>query len=344
MNRLDSGRQRTWRVWALAGALALGAGTSSAVAHADDISQADRTKARTAFQAGLALETANDWAKALEKFQEAAAVKATPQILFHQGRCLEHLGRWTEAVGMYRMAVDKSDEPKLEDVRKQADEARTTLEARLPKLTIRLPEDAAGATVSLDGVALGSASLGSPMSVDPGTHRVATRPAGHHEPIVQEVTIAEGERKDVTVNVKAPVAAPAPAPQRAPAADTGAEKPWIGIPKRTGYIILGASAASVVAGGVFYYLRQGTINDLENACLASHCPAASESTSNRGKVYTTLGNVFFLAGLAGSAFGTFVIIKGQPAPAATASQPVQQLQLSFGAGHDALGANVSGVF
>lgn len=345
MTRLENRRRRTWRVWALASALAIGAGSFSAVARGDDISQEDRTRARAAFQAGLALETASDWGKALQKFQEAAAVKGTPQILFHQGRCLEHLGRWTEALGMYRMAVDRADEPKLEDVRKEADAARTSLEARLPKLTIRLGSDAAGATVSLDGVALGSTSLGTPMSVDPGTHRVSARLPGRQDPILQQISVAEGERKDLTIKAKEEQAA-APPTTPAPAADTQPGKPWLGIPKRTGYIIAGAGAASVIVGGVFYYLRQGTINDLEGACLASHCPAATESKANRGKLYTNLGNGFFILGVAGGAFGTFVIFKGKPdaAPTGAALTAPRQVNLAFGAGQDALGANVSGVF
>jgi tetratricopeptide (TPR) repeat protein len=346
MNRPYAQQHRPWRAWALASAIAFSAGGFVSVAHGgdDNISQEDRTRARAAFQAGLALEAAGDWGKALQKFQEMATIKVTPQALFHQGRCLEHLGRWTEAVGMYRMAVDKADEPKLEDVRKEADAARAALEARLPKLIIRLGKGAAGAAVTLDGVAIGSAFLGTPMAVDPGLHKLEATVPGRQDKVHREVSVTEAQVQDVTIEVEA--VAPPPAPSSTSSQGNSTDNAWLGIPTRTGYIIAGAGLASMVAGGVFYYLRQGTIDDLDEACQAKHCFSSDESKANRGKLYTALGNGLFLGGLVVGAFGTVVILKNkQPsAPAAAAVAPPQQINLSFGSGPDAFGAHLTGVF
>ncbi len=346
MNRSYAQQHRAWRAWVLASAVALGAGGFASVAHGgdDNISQEDRTRARAAFQAGLALEAAGDWGKALQKFQEMATIKVTPQALFHQGRCLEHLGRWTEAVGMYRMAVDKADEPKLQDVRKEADAARAALEARLPKLIIRLGKGAAGAAVTIDGVTVGSASLGTPMAVDPGLHKLEATVPGRQDKVHREVSVAEAQVQDVTIEVD--TATRPPVTPSTPPQDKTSDNAWLGISTRTGYIIAGSGLAGMIAGGVFYYLRQGTIDDLDEACQAKHCFSSDKSTADRGKLYTALGNGLFLSGLVVGAFGTVVILKNkQPSPpAAAAVAPPRQLNLSFGAGPDALGAHLTGVF
>src|SRR5688500_5797293 len=86
-------RARRWVPFALALAFAPAARAQSGNAH----------DAREAFRAGISLEQAGDWERALKKFRDAAAFKSTAQVRFHIARCLEKLGSWTEAIGAYEL-------------------------------------------------------------------------------------------------------------------------------------------------------------------------------------------------------------------------------------------------
>ncbi|MFW5741146.1 MAG: tetratricopeptide repeat protein, partial [Myxococcota bacterium] len=107
-------------------------------------SQAELREARATFRAALALEAAGDFKAALVKFREVAEVRQTSQVMFHIAVCLEKLGRWTEALGTYRMAIDRATEEGAEDVVSSADEARKSLEARMPKIQVVRGKGAAG--------------------------------------------------------------------------------------------------------------------------------------------------------------------------------------------------------
>src|SRR6266536_1068043 len=117
-------------------------------------------RARAQFRQGLALETAGDWAGALSLFQQVASVKLTPQVRFHIGLCEEHLGRLASALGDYEIAAHEADEAKVAEVSAQVAARRDDLQARIPKLTIVRGSGAEYATLSLDGVSLGSSSIG----------------------------------------------------------------------------------------------------------------------------------------------------------------------------------------
>src|SRR5687768_5820481 len=68
-------------------------------------------RAREVFRQGLALESARDWASALAKFREVAAVRSTAQVRFHIARCQEQLGQLNEALGAYELAMSEATGP-----------------------------------------------------------------------------------------------------------------------------------------------------------------------------------------------------------------------------------------
>lgn len=328
---------------ALAGSVVLGAQGIAGTSHAQ--SQAELREARTTFQAGLALEAAGDWKGALVKFREVAGIKTTPQVLFHIGRCLEHLGRWNESVGTYRMAVDQATQAKAKDVLQQADEARKSLEARIPRIRILRGKGAMGAVVSLDGVELGGASIGTDMPVDPGAHKL-TATVGGEERFSTETIVKEGGIATVTIDIEDTKAAPTPTPQPKP---TPTEPTEVGPSSRTGYIFLGAGATSILVGGMFVMLRNDTIDKLDQECVNDHCPASLESTSNRGKIYAMAANGFLGVGVISAAIGTVILAQGskeKPAanPAEKPATSETKVMLSAGGPGGPAGATVWGSF
>lgn len=295
-------------------------------------------EARAAFRAGLALEAAGDFKNALVKFREVAEVRQTPQVMFHIARCLEHLGRWTEALGTYRMAIDGAREEGAEDVVTSADEARQNLESRMPKLQIIRGKGAAGAVVELDGVRIGAASFGVEMPADPGGHRVVATVDGE-EKFSQTVVLKEGRVETVRVNIDGAPPPPAPEPERKPVE--------IGPSERTGYIFLGAGITSIVVGGMFVKLRNDTIDELDDQCIGDQCSAAMEDTSDRGKIYTMAANAFLGAGVISAGIGTVILMQSEDEPETKPGvQPASGAQVGLSAvgPRGAAGATVWGKF
>ncbi|MBI5532027.1 MAG: PEGA domain-containing protein [Deltaproteobacteria bacterium] len=273
---------------------------------------AEINAARETYREGVALEAAGNWAGALAKFQSVASVKSTPRVRFHIGLCQERLGRWNEALGAYKMAISEASRDRAKDVIKEAEAAKGMLEGRIPKLTLRRVPGAEGATITLDGVDLGSSALNTPMPVDPGTHNLIVSMPGRETQRIS-IEIREGESKTFDVQPPAERAqtpvpsarpvAPAVVPSAAPAAEPRKSSkvvPWI---------VTGVGAASLVASGVFYYLRSTAISDLEDKCgVDLRCSEAERSTYDRGRTYTLVANVSLGVGIVGVGLGTVLLL------------------------------------
>ena len=170
------------------------------VARADG--DAELIRARKLYAQGLTQEAAGDWAGALATFEDVARIRATPQVRFHLARCKEHLGRFNEALGGYRIAEYEAEqaaskEPTLlDEVRK----ARVALEGRIPKLTIARGKGAEAIRIELDGVALGDTQIGQPIALDPGPH-VVTGIVERGKTFKKTLNVAEGDAVRVELDV-----------------------------------------------------------------------------------------------------------------------------------------------
>jgi len=316
----------------LAAALALGAVATTA-ASAQAQSQDDLERARSEFRQGLSLEAAGNWAAALAKFQEVAKVKVTPQVRFHTGRCNEQLGRLNEALGEYRLGEYEAGQQGLPDLA-AITQARQGLEARIPKLVIRRGQGAELGRVELDGVELGEAQIGQPLSVDPGPHTVVVRLPGDRQ-FQQAATVKESETAEVVLTPPAAGegAAPAPVPAApvsgSPAPDKGTTEakksplPWI---------VGGVGVAGLAGATVFYVLRNGAKSDLDSACRGSVCPKSLEDRQNQGQLYTTLSLVSLGVGVVGLGVATYLLVTDSAgSPRTQAFVPVDFSPLPHGA-------------
>ncbi|HQF23269.1 MAG TPA: hypothetical protein PL065_07390 [Polyangiaceae bacterium] len=181
----------------------IGAWLSLAAVGVSDVARAQSeeevAKAREQFRLGVQLEAAGDWAGALAQFEAVARVRMTPAVRFHIARCQHHLGSLLEALGGYRLAAHEAEQdPKAQETLTEAQAGIAEVEAKIPKLTIELGAGAEAASVTLDGVALGDASVGKEVPVNPGAHTIRyTLPGGKvHQRIVR---LKEGESKKVVL-------------------------------------------------------------------------------------------------------------------------------------------------
>src|SRR5689334_10195215 len=132
-------------------------------------------EAREEFRAGLALEAAGDYPGALVKYRKVAQTRSTGAVRFHIARCLERLGRLTEALGEYHAALEDpsgSDRDQILELSKAAVEA---IQLRLARVVLKQSEEAAWTRISLDGVEIGAAAFDREMPLDPGLHTLELR-------------------------------------------------------------------------------------------------------------------------------------------------------------------------
>lgn len=324
------GSLRRWLVCSsvlLSSASALTVAPSAAHAQAAP-SEADALKkAREQFGQALALQTGGDWAGALGLLKEVAAVRPTPQVRFNIALCEEKLGRLVAALGDYELASADAQAQGADQVRQEVTGRLESLRSRIPRIVVQRGEGADSAVISLDGVSLGDSVLNGPLPADPGPHVVEATAAGYL-PFKQSFRVSEQQTATIQVKLEPEPPKPVEAQALGPRASTSSLR-------TVGFVVGGAGVASLLASGAMFYLRHTTISDLDDKCGASRssCPDSAQNDVDRGKLYTTLGNVTLAVGAVGLAVGaTLVIIGGHSAE--------QQASLSLAPG--AAGANVGG--
>ncbi|HTA90022.1 MAG TPA: hypothetical protein VK745_10615 [Polyangiaceae bacterium] len=260
--------------------------------------------AREQFNQALSLQTGGDWAGALALLKEVAAVKPTPQVRFNIAICEERLGRLVAALGDYELAASDAQAEKSDQVGQEVDARLEALKARVPRVVVQRSDGADAATISLDGVSLGDSVLNVPLPADPGPHVVEAKALGFR-PFKQAFRVAEQQTATIQVKLEAEPAKvePSTQPQVRPASQSA---------RTAGFVVGGVGIASLIASGTLFYLRQTTISDLDKQCGANRqaCPDSAHNTVDRGKLYTTLGDVTLGVGAVGLGIGAALVIAG----------------------------------
>jgi hypothetical protein len=327
---MHRGSLKRWVVYsslALCAASALCVSPRSVQAQTPAPASGDTIKrAREQFSQALSLQTGGDWAGALALLKEVAAVKPTPQVRFNIALCEERLGLLVAALGDYELAASDAQAEKSDQVRQEVDSRLESLKARVPRIVVQRGKNADSATLSLDGVSLGDSVLNIPLPADPGPHVVEATALGFL-PFKQSFRVAEQQTATIQVKLEAePTKAEPLAPTRYEPAPTGV--------RTAGFVIGGVGIASLLTSGAMFYLRHTSISDLDKQCGIDRmsCPATSHDTVDRGKLYTTVGDVTLVAGAVGLGLGATLVIVG--------SHSNEQASVRLAPG--AAGANVGG--
>lgn len=151
-------------------------------------------------QGRLAMSEAS-YEVACAKFAESERLDPRVGTLINLALCEEALGLVATARRYWEQATDLA---------RATGDARVTyttdrfdaIDAKVPRLTVRLAGAAPpGTTVRRDDVELGPASLGTALPVDPGKHTVFAVAAHRSDGPAITVELAEGESKDIAVQV-----------------------------------------------------------------------------------------------------------------------------------------------
>jgi hypothetical protein len=205
--------------------------------------------------------------------------------------------------------------------------------------------------VQRDGVALGAASLGVPLPVNPGAHAVVVHAKGF-EDTTANVTIAEGEQKKVDLKLGAKKAivpgpiATGPDGSRTPGGEGGGGESR-GLSPLV-YVGFAVAAVGIGVGSVTGILTLGKGSDAKTACPGGACrDQASADDAQSGKTLGTISTIAFIAGGAGAAVGIYGLLFAKPKPS-TASARASASASGLGSSIDVMvgpmGGGVRGTF
>jgi len=208
--------KKTFRRAALLGA-ALAISLAPAVAFADPTA-AETSVARDQFKEGMDASKAGRWEEARSAFQRSYEVWPRPLTLLNLAGAQVESGKLVAAAESYRRFVREASapnaDPKAVEQRPAAQQALASVEARLPRVRVRVDSLQEGDTVEMDGQTLSSGMLGVYYPADAQEHRISVMRGG-----VQVATstfrLQDKETKEVVLVAPAApagaVAAPRPA-------------------------------------------------------------------------------------------------------------------------------------
>ncbi len=240
----------------------------------------DIAAAEALFDKGVADMKAGRYETGCKAIAESQRIDPRPGTLFTLATCEAQWGRIATAVsryGDYLAVYERLPDDKKVAQRERfevATAAREKLSPEVPRLSLSLPGGApAGTVVRRNGEVVAEAALGVALPVDPGEHMLSTQ-VGSGPVVERRITIARGENRAVTLEVKA--AEPKPSLTPAPTATTGT-LPGTVEPVRTGpsgrrvatYVVGGTGLLGLVAGGVM-----GGLAAAQRGVMDQHCGAA----------------------------------------------------------------------
>ncbi len=326
----------------------VGPGGIGWLSEADAQSPTDLAAARKLFAEALADQSAGRYGAALEKYQRVQAVRDTQAVRYRIATCFEAMGKLRAALDAYTAAsVAAGTDAESASVARASRDKLASLSKRVARIVVNLPPKAPDdAVVKVDGEAVQSNVVGTPIVVDPGAHEVTAAATGmqaFHAP----ATIGEGGTatidvafvpvvqaiptvpSDVPLPVAPVVAGAPPPPPRAPVAPPPEAPPPSHARSSPAGVILLAGGGALVAGAVVLWIaRQEDIASLNDACPGGLCPmnrkSELESTRSRALLEGPLAIGVGAAGVVAAGIGVVLLATpgdGRAKPATMALTP-----------------------
>ncbi|MFT3770220.1 MAG: hypothetical protein QM820_32730 [Minicystis sp.] len=303
---------------------------------------ADASKADALFQEGKRLFEQNNLAAACNLLARSDALDPSVGALGLLAACHEQQGKLAAALREYRETARRAEAAR--DARGEfARQRAAALDARVPKLLVRLVAPAPGTEVRRDGERWPASAIGAEIPVDPGPHEITVTAPGRVE---QRVRVLAKEGAVVTVDVPelapvapAAIACPPPPPETA-AQRLGARLPAAIVTGGVGLVGLGVG----IGFGVAALNKNVASNTLHDTCkLPGAAPGACAAGRDaRDAAYRagTISTVGFGVAAAGAGVAAALLLwprdKATPARAGLSVTPL--------VGTDGGGALVRGRF
>jgi hypothetical protein len=176
---------------------------------------------------------------------------------------------------------------------------RADIEPQLGFVSMTIVNAADDSLVRVNGEELRRAAWGEAAPVTAGNTEIVVQTPGR-PPVTRTLTIAAGQKAQVTIDARsndAPVAPPTAPTETAGASDGGKSL-------RTGaFVAGGVGAVGLITAVVAGVMAQSTYGDLGTACHNGPCPAGKADEISSGRTQETIANVGIVVGALGLATG-----------------------------------------
>jgi len=284
-----------------------------AIVLATTLARADpESDAKDLFERGRDLRAHGDCSAATELFRRAVAVYPSGlgslRNLAECEEALQHYAAarraWLDLGRGVSLVHDAKYEGWEEDARSAADRlapkiARVLIDVSVQSADGRTRSLSRGDTVDvfLDGEALDRALIGTELERDPGPHVLRVQGPSLVSGVSRHIDLRAGESLPVTLAVSLR------GNHRAARASSPAAV--------SGWTLVGVGGAALVAASVSLVVRQDALGDLSRACpdyQTSPCSPSVMPTVSRGRLASTLIDVFAIGGLASLGGGVALVL------------------------------------
>ncbi len=273
-----------------------------------------RNQAQARFLKGKDLYDAHRYDEALAEFRGALDVVATPNARLYVARCDRETGKLVEAYAEFdRTAIeanaDSKDDPRYARTAASAANERDALSPQLGFVTVHVSHAGGWTKLVVGGNEVPREAWERPVPVTPGATDVSVEtPSSGTPPVRQSLTVAAGDKKEISIDAAAPTA-----PAAAPVAATPAQPPADHTSLRPyAYVAGGVGAAGLLTFAISGLLSNGTYSDLQSKCPRGVCPASASSEISRGRTEQTIANVGLVVGFVGLAAGAALFVISMP--------------------------------
>jgi hypothetical protein len=286
-------------------------------------SEADKATARRLLDQGDEAMKAGDAKAAHEHYKAADELMKVPTTGVERARAEIAVGMLLEAettlLRVTRYPRSPSEPGAFTQARSEATKMYGELQPRIPSLGFELSGIAEGVepSVTVDGAKV--SSLAVPRPANPGEHAIHAEAPGY-KPIDTTITLAEAEKKAVTlafeVDPNAPAAAAAstaaakPSPAATPAPSAPAPPPTSPPPADSGsglsplvWVGFGVGAAGMVVGGITGAMSLSESSSLEDECGGTSCPPDRQDDIDSALTVSHVSTIGFAVGGAGIVVG-----------------------------------------
>jgi hypothetical protein len=302
-------------------------------ASAQTVSAKAAAESQALFEEAMTLIKSGQYAEACPKLEASLALEPGVGTRYYLADCYQRIGRTASAYAMFRNAEEVAkDKAQREEARQRA----KTLEARLVRVMIDVPEDVRklpGLLVQRGGEALLTGQFGTAVPVDPGNIPISATAAGKKRWTMMLSAVKEG----ATLTVQVPTLEELPRKGAAPSPAEGAgAKTWP--PMRIAGA--GAFAAGVVSAGVglglgLVAVEKKNASEKQARCSPDgQCPdAAGVALRADGRAAGDSSTALFVVGGVLLAAGTVLYLTAPRAEAKKSDKPA----VSFHVGPASLG-------
>jgi len=291
---------------------------SAGGAHAEE-DAATRAAARKLAEDGVAALQNGDAATAVQKLEKAHNMLKAPSVALWSARALAKRGLLIEAAERLREASRlpvSGDTGVQEQAKRDAEKELGELSPRIPSLVIAI--NGAGdapVTVTLDGIPIPTALLGEDRPVNPGAHHLVAKRNADERSL--DVTVAEGERKPLSLDFGSAAAPTSPASAPVTTPGPASESSSSGGGKTLALVALGAGAAGLIVGGVTGGLalsKKSALDDNREDCRDGQCTYAVEGDVKSLRSFRTVSTIGFIAGGVLAATGVVLLVTSKSSP------------------------------